>query len=111
MFSKLVEEFMPTYEYKCKKCGSTFEKFQSITEKPITHCQFCNGSVYRLISKNVSFILKGSGFYSTDNPKTNRKIEKKKITSQSKKEKVKENLPKKAESNNNKKKSLQTSVK
>ena len=58
---------MPTYEYQCKKCGYTFEKFQSITAKPLEHCPKCNGEVFRLISKNGSFILKGSGYYSTDN--------------------------------------------
>ncbi len=102
---------MPTYEYKCKNCGSTFEKFQSITDNPIAKCQYCNGDVYRLISKNVNFILKGSGFYSTDNPKTNRKVEKKKSPSQPKKEKAKKALPDKKESEPKQKKSLQTSVK
>lgn len=57
---------MPTYEYQCKKCGYTFEKFQPITAKPLQHCPKCNGEVFRLISKNGSFILKGSGYYSTD---------------------------------------------
>lgn len=58
---------MPTYEYQCKKCGYTFEKFQSILAKPLEHCPVCDGAVCRLISKNGSFILKGSGYYSTDN--------------------------------------------
>ena len=57
---------MPTYEYQCKKCSYNFEKFQSITAKPLEHCPKCNGQVFRLISKNGSFILKGSGYYSTD---------------------------------------------
>ncbi|HER23667.1 MAG TPA: zinc ribbon domain-containing protein, partial [Candidatus Atribacteria bacterium] len=43
---------MPTYEYKCKKCGNAFEKFQSITADPIKKCTNCDGEVYRLISKN-----------------------------------------------------------
>ncbi len=58
---------MPTYEYQCKKCSYNFEKFQSITAMPLEHCPRCNGEVFRLISKNGSFILKGSGYYSTDN--------------------------------------------
>ena len=62
---------MPTYEYQCKKCHYTFEKFQPITAEPIQHCPKCHGEVKRLISKNGSFILKGSGFYSTDNRKSN----------------------------------------
>ena len=60
---------MPTYEYKCKKCGYEFEKFQSITEEPLKVCPKCEGEVFRLISKNCNFILKGSGYYSTDNRK------------------------------------------
>ena len=57
---------MPTYEYECKKCGITFEKFQNITEKPIEKCPECGGSVRRLISAGAGVIFKGSGFYSTD---------------------------------------------
>jgi len=71
---------MPTYEYKCKKCGNTFEKFQSIKEEPIKKCKICGGEVYRLISKNGNFILKGSGYYSTDNRSSSYKSEKKKIS-------------------------------
>ena len=71
---------MPTYEYKCKKCGSTFEKFQSIKEDPIKKCKKCGGEVHRLISKNGNFILKGSGYYSTDNRSSSYKSEKKKIS-------------------------------
>jgi len=48
---------MPTYEYQCKKCGYTFEKFQSITAKPLENCPVCNGPVYRLISKNGSLAI------------------------------------------------------
>ncbi|MBP8719000.1 MAG: zinc ribbon domain-containing protein [Candidatus Atribacteria bacterium] len=62
---------MPTYEYQCKKCSYVFEKFQAITDPPLRECPKCNGEVFRLISKNGSFILKGSGFYSTDNRRTN----------------------------------------
>lgn len=57
---------MPTYEYKCENCG-TFEKLQSITEKPLTNCPECEGKVQRLISKNVHVLYKGGGFYTTDN--------------------------------------------
>jgi putative FmdB family regulatory protein len=76
---------MPTYEYKCKKCGYTFEKFQSITAKPLQHCPKCNGEVFRLISKNGSFILKGSGYYSTDNRKSHTLKENKGISGSTKK--------------------------
>lgn len=57
---------MPIYDYKCEKCGR-FEKTQRITEKPLDKCPECGGPVHRLISKNVGVVLKGSGFYKTDN--------------------------------------------
>ena len=62
---------MPTYEYKCKKCGKVFDVFQKITDEPIKTCSYCGGEVYRLISGGIGVIFKGSGFYVTDN-KTNR---------------------------------------
>ncbi|HBY56364.1 MAG TPA: FmdB family transcriptional regulator [Candidatus Atribacteria bacterium] len=84
---------MPTYEYKCKKCGNTFEKFQSITEEPIRNCKTCDGEVYRLISKNGNFILKGSGFYSTDYRNNGGKSEKKSLVGSKKEEPVKKESP------------------
>lgn len=59
---------MPTYEYKCQKCGLIFEEFQSINEKPLTHCKHpgCQGTVNRLFSPGAGFLFKGSGFYITD---------------------------------------------
>jgi putative FmdB family regulatory protein len=57
---------MPTYEYECKACGHAFEKFQSITARPIKTCPKCGGEVIRLISAGSGLIFKGSGFYETD---------------------------------------------
>ncbi|NLC53095.1 MAG: FmdB family transcriptional regulator [Firmicutes bacterium] len=57
---------MPTYDYKCSKCGK-FEWFQKITEDPLTVCPHCGGETQRQISRNVGIIFKGSGFYITDN--------------------------------------------
>ena len=57
---------MPTYEYKCKDCDYTFEKFQSMKDKPIAKCPKCDGNVQRLISGGAGVIFKGSGFYATD---------------------------------------------
>lgn len=58
---------MPTYEYKCYTCDTTFEHFQSIKEEPLTNC-LCEkkGDVKRLISSGTGIIFKGSGFYVTD---------------------------------------------
>ena len=58
---------MPTYEYECTKCGHTFEAFQTISEKPLSRCPECRGSVKRIIHGGLGVIFKGSGFYSTDN--------------------------------------------
>jgi len=59
---------MPTYEYKCEKCGYIFEEFHSMTSEPIKNCkkEDCDGSVQRLFSSGAGFIFKGSGFYATD---------------------------------------------
>ncbi len=58
---------MPTYDYECQACGHTFEKFQSITDKPIRKCPVCNKlKVRRLIGTGGGVIFKGSGFYCTD---------------------------------------------
>jgi putative FmdB family regulatory protein len=57
---------MPTYEYKCTKCGHTFEEFQQITAEPLTSCPQCKGSVKRVLTGGAGFILNGPGFYSTD---------------------------------------------
>lgn len=57
---------MPTYEYECKSCGHTFEKFQSITARPVRACPRCGGEVTRLIGAGSGLIFKGSGFYETD---------------------------------------------
>jgi len=57
---------MPTYEYRCTKCGYDFEEFQSITASPITFCPKCEGRTERVITGGAGFLLKGTGFYQTD---------------------------------------------
>jgi putative FmdB family regulatory protein len=58
---------MPTYEYKCDACGTTFEQFQSIMAAPLKKCIKCGKKrVHRLISGGGALIFKGSGFYITD---------------------------------------------
>lgn len=65
---------MPTYEYICEKCGHQFEKFQSISAKPLTLCpeELCGqkrwgkGKVKRAISGGAGLLFKGNGFYITD---------------------------------------------
>ena len=58
---------MPTYDYKCRNCGHTFEKFQSITRKPVRKCPKCGRlRLKRLIGSGSGVIFKGPGFYQTD---------------------------------------------
>jgi putative FmdB family regulatory protein len=59
---------MPTYEYKCSKCGNHFDRFQSIKEKALSKgaCPVCGGDVVRMISGGAGLIFKGPGFYATD---------------------------------------------
>lgn len=57
---------MPTYEYRCRDCGSTLEVVQSIHDAALTQCPDCQGSLRKVFS-NVGVVFKGSGFYRTDN--------------------------------------------
>ncbi len=62
---------MPTYEYLCRKCGHTFEEFQSMTEEPLTRCPKCGtDNLARVMGTGGGIIFKGSGFYITDYRKT-----------------------------------------
>ena len=69
---------MPIYEYECDKCGVTFEAIQAISAKPLKTCQGLgcndkdNGKVHRLVSAS-GFILKGSGWYTSEYPSEARK--------------------------------------
>jgi putative FmdB family regulatory protein len=56
---------MPIYEYRCSKCGKTFEALQSISADPITKCIHCQGKTKKIVSLS-SFQFKGKGWYITD---------------------------------------------
>jgi putative FmdB family regulatory protein len=57
---------MPTYEYVCRACGDRLEVVQAFTDDSLTTCPKC-GNELRKIFGNVGIVLKGSGFYKTDN--------------------------------------------
>lgn len=58
---------MPTYDYKCKACGNTWELFQSMSAKPVKSCPKCGRkTAERLIGTGAALLFKGSGFYQTD---------------------------------------------
>ncbi|HZW35514.1 MAG: FmdB family zinc ribbon protein [Deltaproteobacteria bacterium] len=54
---------MPTYEYKCKKCGE-FETVQKMSDPPLSKCPTCKGKVERQIGGTGGFVLKGSNWVS-----------------------------------------------
>lgn len=57
---------MPTYEYRCAKCGKHFDVYQSFSEDPLTKHEKCGGKLTKVLSP-AGIVLKGSGFYKTDN--------------------------------------------
>ena len=69
---------MPIYEYKCDKCDAVFEAMQAISARPLKTCNGIgcddkdNGKVRRLVSAS-GFILKGSGWYTSEYPSEARK--------------------------------------
>jgi putative FmdB family regulatory protein len=73
-FASFETHSMPTYEYSCEKCGTTFETFQSMRDDPLRECpkELCrqkkwgHGKVKRLLGTGAGLIFKGSGFYTTD---------------------------------------------
>ena len=56
---------MPLYEYQCKKCKHRFEKIQKFSDKMLTKCPECGGSLEQLLSA-PAVQFKGSGWYVTD---------------------------------------------
>ena len=72
---------MPTYEYVCMSCGRHVEAVQSFSDEPLRTCEHCGGPLKRVFHP-VGIVLKGSGFYSTDNRSSRSKA----AASESKKE-------------------------
>jgi putative FmdB family regulatory protein len=58
---------MPTYEYVCHDCNNHFEKWQKMSEAPLTTCPTCGGPIRRVFYP-AGIVFKGSGFYKTDHP-------------------------------------------
>jgi len=56
---------MPLYDYRCHKCGETFEVRQKFADEPLTEHEGCGGELERLISP-PALQFKGTGWYITD---------------------------------------------
>ena len=63
---------MPIYEYRCPR-GHTFELFQRMTDPPAEVCQVCGESPVTKVLYPAAIHFKGSGFYSTDYGRGNRR--------------------------------------
>ncbi len=61
---------MPIYEYRCEKCGYTFEVITGFSKNGVRKCERCGARAKRLIYP-AGIIFKGSGFHVTDYKKTN----------------------------------------
>jgi putative FmdB family regulatory protein len=65
---------MPIYEYRCPE-GHTFERFQSMTAPAPEKCDVCDGAPLELVLYPVAIHYKGSGFFTTDYGRKEKKEE------------------------------------
>jgi putative FmdB family regulatory protein len=56
---------MPTYGYRCSKCGHELEILQKISDPPLKTCPECGGELTKKVYA-AGVIFKGSGYYTTD---------------------------------------------
>ena len=63
---------MPTYTYRCTKCGDEIEVVQSMSDPPLKRCKKCRGALRRTFHP-VGIVLKGSGFHRNDYRSPSRK--------------------------------------
>jgi putative FmdB family regulatory protein len=56
---------VPTYDYQCRDCGTTFEVIHPMQEDGPSACERCGGRLRRVLFPS-GIIFKGSGFYKTD---------------------------------------------
>ncbi len=57
---------MPLYEYRCDKCGRTFELIQKFSDPPAEHCPTCGGGPVHKLLSSPAIQFKGTGWYVTD---------------------------------------------
>jgi putative FmdB family regulatory protein len=63
---------MPIYEYRCPN-GHTFEVFQRMSDPPSEVCEVCGEGPVTKVLYPAAIHFKGSGFYSTDYGRGNRR--------------------------------------
>jgi putative FmdB family regulatory protein len=63
---------VPIYEYRCPN-GHVFELFKRMDDPPPEKCEICGAAPVELVLYPVAIHYKGSGFYSTDYGKGNKR--------------------------------------
>jgi putative FmdB family regulatory protein len=56
---------LPTYGYRCPKCSTEFEVWQTMRDLPAAECPSCSAAANRMFFP-AGIVFKGSGFYKTD---------------------------------------------
>jgi len=64
---------MPVYEYECGSCGGRFEAIRKFSDPDLVECTLCHSAPIRKVLSAPAFVLKGSGWYVTDYPSSDRK--------------------------------------
>lgn len=57
---------LPTYEYHCPKCKSTYDLRQGFDAETTHACENCGKGVAKRVLHAPKVLFKGSGFYVTD---------------------------------------------
>ncbi len=57
---------MPTYAYRCRKCGHEFEEFHGIRDTKPRRCPKCRSRADRVPAGGAGLLFRGSGFHVTD---------------------------------------------
>jgi len=60
---------VPTYGYRCQKCGEDFDVRQRMSDEPKADCPACGGAGKRQFFP-AGIVFKGGGFYKTDSRKS-----------------------------------------
>ena len=68
---------MPTYDYRCPKCGTIREEMHGMMDAPAVMCLSCRIQMQKLIGRGGGIIFKGPGFHATDYPKEPKRKERK----------------------------------
>jgi len=56
---------VPTYGYRCQRCGAEFDVWQRMADEPGADCPVCGGPGRRQFFP-AGIVFKGTGFYKTD---------------------------------------------